>query len=60
MFIGLSQKLIKDLTKELNSELERINIDLSEEDKTEIFANCDKAINDMNNRLAQLKTLFEK
>ncbi len=58
MLLNLGKSLISDLTKELNSELDKANINADQETKNDIIANCDGILAKINSRLNQIKSLL--
>ena len=54
MLLNLSRKLITELTSELNTELNKIQLTTSAKDKEEVFSNCEGIIAKIKYRISQL------
>jgi hypothetical protein len=55
MLLDMSRDSISKLTKELNNELSKITLPITEQDKTTILNNCGTALASINSKLEQLK-----
>lgn len=60
MLIDLSKKLISDQTNKLNDAISKLNINISESEKVEIFKNIQAINTELKSRISQLNTIFEK
>lgn len=58
VLIDLSKKFISELTSELNNEIKKVKINLSEDEKNNIIVNCDGILAKLNSRLSQLKKVL--
>lgn len=60
MLIDLSKNLISDQTTKLNDEISKLNINVTEAEKVEIFKNIQSINAELKSRISQLNTIFEK
>ena len=54
--MGFTLRFIKDLTSELNAELEKIEVNSTQGRLDDIFVNCDGVIAKMTSRISQLRS----
>lgn len=60
MLINLTKNLISDQTTKLNDKISKLNINITETRKIEIFKNIQSINAKLKSRISQLNTIFEK